>query len=108
MSEFMRFHEYNDHEGESWDWWLQVTGNEAEIAKLASLLDAVEEDDDDPWFDLTPDMETEEIVDKLVLYAQNGYYAAHNKVVGVFTCPEHIGDSLYKGGIRDFFTEKPA
>lgn len=104
MTEFVRFHEYNDHEGERWNWWLQVDGNEAQIAKLAGLIDDM--DQAEPWFDLTPDMESERNVDLLVMYSEGGYYDGHNKVSGVFTCPDKIDeDTLYKGRIRDMFRE---
>lgn len=107
LRDFVRLHEYNDHEGERWNWWLQVTGNEQEIAKLAHLLDdASEQVEWDLDYDLTSDIESEQVVDILALYAEQGYYAAHNKVTGKFTCPDDLGedqDRLYKGRICDFF-----
>lgn len=103
---FVRFHEYNDNEGESWDWWLQLTGNEVELNKFERLVLAAT-DEDDPWHVLHwDDQEPESVVDKLVQYAAHGYFAAHNKVVGVFTCPDDLGEDaedLYKGRVRDFF-----
>ena len=106
MTDFVRLNEYNDNEGEVWNWWLQVTGNEGQIGKLARLLDeAWDTAQYDLDYDLTPDLESERVVDVLVMYAEDGYYASHNKVVGTFTCPEtdDILQHLYKGGIRDFF-----
>jgi hypothetical protein len=109
MSEttFIRLHEYNDNEGESWNWWLQLTGNEGGIAELAGLLTTALDDDDDPCYALhADDVEPESVVDKLVEYAESGYYATHNKVLGTFTCPADFGEALndlYKGGIRDYF-----
>lgn len=104
---FVRFVESNDHEGETWSWWLQVTGNAKEITKLAGLLDT----GDEPWFVLhLTEIEPESAVDLLVRYADQGYYASHNKVVGTLACPDVLGDAddklalLYKGGIRDLFT----
>ena len=52
-------------------------------------------------------VEPEPVVDKLVQYAIEGYSKSHNKVVGVFTRPDTLGEyanDLYKGGINDFFT----
>lgn len=107
---FVRFHEINEHEGADWDWWLQVDGNEDELAHLGELLrngELLAEDDEDaePWHELhMEDVEPESVVDKLVQYAAEDYYALHNKVVGTFTCPETLaGDRLYKGGIKQFF-----
>lgn len=101
---FVRFHEYNDNEGESWDFWLQLTGNEAEMAKLDRL---VSESADDEYYSLRmSDVEPESVVDKLVQYAESGYMGAHNKVKGVLTCPDDLGedaDDLYKGGVEALF-----
>lgn len=105
---FVRFHEYNDNEGESWNWWLQLDGNELELEKLERLVIAAT-DENDPWHVLhMDDQEPESVVDKLVQYAESGYFAAHTKVTGKFTCPDDLGEdaeSLYKGRIRDFFEE---
>lgn len=105
---FARLTEYNDNEGETWNWWLQLTDNEAEITRLADLLATVQSDDPDPSYALhRDDIEPEPIVDKLVQYADSGYFAAHNKVIGTFTCPADLGgeglDALYKGGVKDYF-----
>lgn len=108
MKTFIRFEETNEHEGETWSWWLQVDGNDKEIAKLTILLDQVEQDlgyelDYSVYLE---DEEPEDVVDKLVEYADEGYGLSHNKVTGKFTCPDDLGeyaDKLYKGGINDFF-----
>lgn len=102
---FVRFHEYNDHEGESWDWWLQLTGNEEALAFLGGMLNEINAENDDPWLSLhLEDLEPEGSVDKLVEYAENGYFSAHNKVIGVLTVPDDLDDdTLYKGGIRGLF-----
>ena len=112
MSEtvFVRLHEDNDHEGESWNFWLQHTGNEAEMLKLGRMLDEAEAEADEVGYDfayaLTTDFEPESVVDKLVEYAEGGYMASHNKVVGAFVCPDDLDDyaeDLYKGGIKRHF-----
>lgn len=106
MTDFVRLNEYNDNEGEVWNWWLQVTGNESQIGKLAALLNGAQEDSEDyPDYELGPYVEPERVVDVLVKYSEDGYYASHNKVVGTFTCPEtdDILQHLYKGGIRNLF-----
>lgn len=109
MTDFIRLHEYNDHEGESWNWWLQVDGNENELDKLAGLVVSIEYVDVwEPPYSLSGPAEPEAVVDKLVEYAESGYYSAHNKVTGKFTCPHDLGpdgELLYKGGIKDFFDD---
>lgn len=111
MMTFVRFHEYNDHEGEGWNWWLQLTGNEDEISKFAELL--LEEErkrDYDLSYTLHPeDVEPEPVVDILVRYAKAGYNDSDNKVTGKFECPDDLGedaDRLYKGGVNSFFEDE--
>jgi hypothetical protein len=111
MTDFVHLVEVNDNEGETWTWWLQLDGNNEQLDRLATLLASCAADVDDlddlPFALHLDDVEPETIVDKLVQYAESGYFSSHNKVVGAFTCPDSLGyyaDALYKGRIRDFFT----
>lgn len=99
---FARFVESNDHEGETWTWWLQVDGNEQQLDRLRDLLASADVDEE---YALRLDLvEPESVVDKLAAHADDGYYAGQNKVLGTFVCPDTLGDEvLYKGGIRDLF-----
>jgi len=108
-AQFIQFTEVNDNEGETWSFWLQYDGNQQAIDDFRDLLDEAEEhaDDDEFPYTLTHNIEPESVVDKLVEYADEGYMASHNKVMGVFTCPDTLGedaDYLYKGGITKHFT----
>lgn len=119
---FVRFNETNEHEGETWTFWLQVNGNEGQLDKLWNLLiDANKnpDDDDEPYeefaYDLSDRAEetlSEYDVDILVKHAAgNGYMPAHNKVTGKLTCPDSLGDGaddLYKGKIRKLFAAEAA
>lgn len=120
MINFVRFHEVNDHEGESWNYWLQVEGNEGELNELYKLLAYIEEEQGyESWFSLKiTEIEPEWVVDKLVEYAEDGYNMSHNKVLGKFTCPqvlcydeepidleEQVDNLFYKGGITKHFKE---
>lgn len=120
-TEFVKLTEKNEHECETWVFWLQYTGNEKEIAKLDALLkdwQANSRYDVDQTLDLTP-LVGEQVVDILVEYTPEGYMSYFNKVTGTFTCPEDPGldevteewedpnnsreDLFYKGQIRDYF-----
>lgn len=82
---FTRLQEDNDWEGERWNFWIQLTGNEAEIMKLAGILREEENRTD---------------------YELPGYMDSQNKITGVFTCPDYLGEdaeNLYKGGITQYF-----
>lgn len=107
---FVSFVEDNEWEGEDWRFWLQVDGNEEELAKFRDLIASNEQalevftlaalDDPDGTLD-------EYCVDLLVKHSMGGYMAWDNKVSGKFTCPASEGfeesDVLYKGGIRRCF-----
>lgn len=108
--------EMNDHEGETWTWWVQVNGNED---LLAILIDVFEDcSDASEYFEeyALPEWPrgetlTEPEVDLLVRWSDRGYYRAHNKVSGVLVLPTVFDEAvspfdkveeLYKGGIDDW------
>ena len=113
---FARFVEVNEHEGETWNFWLELTGdNGSELETLQERIwdeytgpDGLQVEPGPQEFSLTEDVEDETIVDALVKYADEiGYMPTHQKVTGVFTCPEDLGEhleKLYKGGIVKLFT----
>jgi hypothetical protein len=109
VTDFMRFTEENENEGETWNFWLQVDGNEAELDKLRRLLAEVAETVEwDLPYKVTGEIEPETTVDILVKYADRGYLPSHQKVVGKFTCPDTLddeADALYKGRLREWFVE---
>lgn len=116
MTTFVQFTEYNDYEGETWVFWLQLDGNEQNLLALEQLIARVQGVDVEEPYSL--DLETElseEHVDVLVKHAGSGYMNYHNKVVGVMKEPteldlvEDVGygpelNGLYKGGVRSLFT----
>lgn len=114
---FIRFVEVNEHEGETWNFWLELTGdNGSELEKLRERIRTEYTNPDGSLtesslqeFTLTNDVEDESVVDVLVKYAddESGYMPADVKVTGVFTCPDDLGshlDRLYKGGIQELFS----
>lgn len=109
---FIKFTENNDNEGESWNFWLQLDGNDGEIEKLKDWVTKFNEDLDAVYeFDTTPVDESE--VDILVKHSGEGYMNYENKVTGVFTCPpedvfedeesEFMRNIFYKGDIARYF-----
>ena len=114
MTTYRRFIETNDHEGETWNFWLQFDGNMTALAVLNDKLDALNSElgaYDDPQFVLEDDQLEEHEVDLLIRFGESGYMSQHNKVDGSLRLPkdftsmddEAVTDRLYKGGIRDFF-----
>lgn len=108
MTTYRRFIEQNESEGATWDWWLQLDGNETPMEILASYLETAREADNFYPYEMTEDLLPEHDVDILVKHAQEDYFPLSNKVDGTLKLPKVIDDEfdarLYKGGIRDFFT----
>lgn len=87
---FVKFTENNDNEGESWNFWLQLDGNEAQLKELQSWLGTFDDDGESYELNMTPVDESE--VDIVVKHTDQGYMDYNNKVTGVFTCPQPEGD----------------
>lgn len=115
MTNFVKFTEHNDNEGEDWNFWLQLDGNEDQLNELASWLGTFDDDGESYELDMTPVPETE--VDILVKHTDQGYMDYENKVTGTFVCPqpsqtaendpddawEWLNDNFYKGDIARLF-----
>lgn len=113
---FVKFTEHNDHEGEDWNFWLQLDGNEADLETLSEFLEQFDPDCESYELDLTPVPEEE--VDILVKHSNQGYMNYENKVSGTMTLPEidldrvatdddagyeWLQDNFYKGDIARSF-----
>lgn len=100
---FIKFTENNDWEGESWNFWLQVDGNEKEIEEFREKIS------ENSPYELANEIIDEKEVDTLVKHCTSGYFDSENKVKGKFNVKKIIlnknEDNLYKGGIRDFFVK---
>ena len=103
---FLKFVETNDWEGEQWNFYLQIEGNEKALKELAALISGRGE----YALENTPISEAE--VDILVKHSRGGYLNFENKVTGrlsiskIILNSESETDTLYKGGIRDAFLKK--
>ena len=83
MTSFVEVTEYGD--GENWVFWIQLEGNEEQLAYLDGLM----------WDNYFKDtfsvdmncVETEEVVDALVRYAVVGDYWLHSKLKGKLKLP---------------------
>lgn len=112
---FVKFTENNEHEGEEWNFWLQLDGNEKQLNELQSWLGTFDDNGESYELDMTPVDESE--VDILVKHSNSGYMSYENKVTGKFKCPvptstneedgwNWLNDNFYKGDIATHFTEK--
>jgi hypothetical protein len=108
--------ENNDHEGETWTWWVQVNGNEGLLAILNDVFEDCRSESEYfeeyslPEWPIGETL-TEPEVDLLVRWSDVGYYPAHNKVTGELILPTVFDEAtdpfdkvedLYKGGIDDW------
>lgn len=110
--DFVKFTEHNDNEGEDWNFWLQLDGNEDELNELYHWLNTFDDDGESYELDMTAVPESE--VDILVKHTGQGYMDYENKVTGTFKCPiptsidedegwEWLNDHFYKGDIARSF-----
>jgi hypothetical protein len=109
---FVKFTEINDHEGESWNFWLQLDGNKTQLKELESWLGTFDEYGESYKLDMEPVPEFE--VDILVKHSDSGYMQYENKIKGKFICPtpgseeeengyRWLNDNFYKGDIKEYF-----
>lgn len=109
---FVKFEEYNDWEGETWRFWLQLDGNEESLKKLVPLVKEADAHSggNEYRLDLNEILDERE-VDTLVKYTQSGYMDNDNKVVGTLKLTDDMvkrsegdnDDPFYKGGVRGYF-----
>ena len=105
------FKEMNDHEAETWRFYIPIEGNEDAIETLRCLIDPEAEGNRDACLydyefgGICPENE----VDILVKHSQGGYMAAHTKLEGKLhvesllgEAPEDVHSALYKGGLHAF------
>lgn len=107
MTSFTPLEEHNDHEGETWTFWLQRDGNEDSLQALSEALSA----GNAYWYAMNLDVAiSEHDVDVLCEYGGQGYMDYHNKVLGKLEIPDGVSDdefeTLYKGGVRGLFVAK--
>lgn len=104
---FARYTENNEHEGETWVFWLQYDGNEDALSALDDLIAEAVGDSEPEEYEL--DLDTlipEWEVDTLVKHGGQGYMDYHHKVTGKLTLPSDLGEyleDLYKGGVKKLF-----
>jgi len=108
---FVPFVEENDHEGETWTFWLQYNGNESELRMLSEKL-YEDRFESEPSYSIDlNDVEDEEVVERICARARMGYNPSDMMIRGKFFCPdippthEALDDLFYKGRIGDHFKE---
>lgn len=95
---YVRFTENCDWEGESWNFYLPVEGNEEALAWLRGLIADGEPGDE---FELGEETYTEAEVKTLARsHSQTSYLPEHTVLSGRLAIGYDL-DALYKGGIRD-------
>ena len=97
MKKYIQFIERNDHEGETWYFYIPVKGNSAKINAIKTIIR------DSDTYSIGREL-TEDKVDILIEYDVDvGYMARHNKVSGIEDVPEEIDledeDPFYKGAL---------
>lgn len=108
---YMQLAEVNEHEGETWYFYIPVQGNEVALEQLRAKFTEWDSGDD-PEFYLAEELFTETEVDILVKHGDEGYMAYHNKLAGIL--PEDVvqglqedDGKLYKGNISRLMISSP-
>lgn len=106
------FSERNDHEGETWYFYIPFEGNEAAITSLENMLACSPSKELKKYF-LKKGMIAESVVDVLCARESKTHYMdGNNKLKGLLELSslaaivdadtwDILDDKLYKGGIRD-------
>ena len=103
---YVAFTEHNEHEGETWTFYIPTHNNSIELKKLKTIMDKV----DSESFELDSTLLAEKEVDIIIdnCNGRGGYINAYHKLKGRFKCPidrvdgDLLDDYFYKGGIRDY------
>jgi hypothetical protein len=103
---YVRLTEHNDHEGETWYFYIPVGGNEDAVYQHLSRLISTANGDGEEHWSLSDFVFEEGEVDVIVKYGMD----IHNKMCGTLTVPdvtnqEDAVDLLYKGGLANLGLE---
>lgn len=110
--DFVGLTEVNEHEGETYRYWIPIEGNEEALATMRRLFgqdsDQVTEEEATYWL-ATENPLSEEVVDILVDNTRVGYMAFEQKFTGTLVLPPNFEDDfdsiLYKGEIKKLFQQ---
>jgi hypothetical protein len=95
--QYVKFTENNEWEGEEWNFWIPVTGNESAIEQVRQLIA------DSETYSLSEKTFPESEVKHLVKHASDGYMASDQIASGFKTLPTKIDwekeDPFYKAGL---------
>jgi hypothetical protein len=92
---YAQFTEDNDSEGESWNFYIPVAGNEEALTQLRELISGKEE------YSLYRTLLPESDVNCLVKHSKECYMPEHNKLEGVLDLIDFNTEKLYKGGLLE-------
>lgn len=100
---FVQMLENNEHEGETWCFWLQLDGNEEAIDWLIDMIDDEDLEDEYEFTGLLAYDWEVEVLTRLGNFGYN-YMSQHHKCEGKLTFPSGFQvNDIYKGRIEDFF-----
>lgn len=110
MSTYAKLTEHNEHEGETWHFYIPLDGNHGALQVLAEVITESERDD---TYELDLGPITEDEVDTLIRHGSDtDYMAGHNKLAGLLNITDQFlqemrddhGDPLYKGEVRNLMS----
>lgn len=102
---FVQMIEHNQHEGESWCFWIQLDGNEEAIENLIKLIEEEGLEDEYEFTGVTAYEFDVDVVVNLGNFGY-GYMSQHHKIAGILEFPEGFEvDNIYKGNLDEFIKE---
>ena len=104
MQKYIKWTEHNDHEGESWSWFIPLEGNEADYEKAKNLLSTAPEYAQDCYEISIVERDLQSLKNE-ISEADGGYMADKQWADGFGELPDSIDwesdDPFYKGQIFD-------
>lgn len=102
---FTQLIETNEHEGESWSFWLQLDGNENAIDELIALIEQEDLEEEYSFTGVTADLWEVYVLEDKGNFGY-GYMSQHHKIEGKLNLPNGFQvNDIYKGQIEKFFKE---
>ncbi len=106
VDRYVRFTERNEHEGETWHFFIPTYQNVSELKKLRKIVWSFEDNDEcGDSFDFDSTLVRR---DQIPDYNEGGYMNKYNILTGKLILrgddwtSEDYYENFYKGGIRDF------
>lgn len=95
VMKYIKFTEYNEWEGETWNWYMPLKGNGKDFKKIKVLIRY------NSSYRIEKIELTKNSLNALIEHSSDGYMKSHNRAIGFRNIPKEIDwvkdDPFYKG-----------